>query len=134
MALWQGKAKKGNIRLEFLPPQPSSFRSVDQAIRHSNLCLGDYLYLDQGTGLMRTDSEITSLIHNNFTHKGIPALSAHDSYLVDRQHVGELRQVMLAASEEVNRKPLRTSYNFPEPQEFEDVGEAALQKHVHYLS
>ncbi|MBO6774725.1 MAG: hypothetical protein JJ897_04315 [Marinibacterium sp.] len=83
---------------------------------------------------MRTDGEITSLIQNNFTHKGIPALSAHDGNLVDLQHVGELRQIMLAASEEVTGSPLRMCYNIPGCEEFEDVVYAALHKHVHDLN
>lgn len=104
-----------------------------EAILDRNPCLGDYLFSDQGIRLMRKDSEITSLIHNHFTQKGIPVLSVHDSYLVDCRHVGELRQVMLDASEEVTGRPLRMSYNIPGREEFEDVDEAALQKHVHDL-
>ena len=80
---------------------------------------------------MRKDGEITSLIHNHFTRKGIPVLSVHDSYLVDCRHVGELRQVMLDASEEVTGRPLRMSYNIPGREEFEPVDEASLQKQVH---
>jgi hypothetical protein len=34
LALWRDKAKKRIIRLEFLPPQPSSLRSVEEAARH----------------------------------------------------------------------------------------------------
>ncbi|MCG6560820.1 hypothetical protein MB818_21690 [Ruegeria sp. 1NDH52C] len=103
------------------------------AILDRNPCLADYLFSDQGIRLMRKDSEITSLIHNHFTQKGIPVLSVHDSYLVDCRHVGELRQVMRDASEEVTGRPLRLSYNIPGREEFEDVDEAALQKHVHDL-
>lgn len=82
---------------------------------------------------MRKDSEITSLIHNHFTPKGIPVLSVHDSYLVDCRHVGELRQVMRDASEEVTGRPLRLSYNIPGREEFEPVDEQLLTKHVHDL-
>lgn len=103
------------------------------AILVRNPCLGDYLFSDQGIRLMRKDSEITSLIHNHFTQMGIAVLSVHDSYLVDCRHVGELRQVMLDSSEEVTGKPLRMSYNIPGREEFEEVDEAALQKHVHDL-
>jgi hypothetical protein len=104
-----------------------------KAILERNPCLEDYLFSDQGIRLMRKDSEITSLIHNHFCRKGIPVLSIHDSYLVDCQHVGELRQVMLDASEEVTGRPLRMSYNIPGREEFQDVDETALKKHVHDL-
>lgn len=103
------------------------------AILDRNPCLGDYLFTDQGIRLMRKDSEITSLIHNHFTQRGVPVLSVHDSYLVDCRYVGDLRQIILEASEEVTGRPLRMSYNIPGREEFEDVDEAALQKHVHDL-
>nr|WP_319948220.1 hypothetical protein [uncultured Shimia sp.] len=98
-----------------------------------NPCLGDYLFSDQGIRLMRKYSETTALIHNHFTQKDIPVLSVHDSDIVDCWHVGELRQVMLDTSEEVTGRPLRMSYNIPGREEFEDVEETALQKHVHDL-
>ncbi|SLN27179.1 hypothetical protein TRL7639_01010 [Falsiruegeria litorea R37] len=104
-----------------------------EAVLERNPCLGDYLFSDQGIRLMRQDSEITSLIHNHFTKTGIPVLSVHDSYIVDCRHVGELRQVMLDASEEVTGRPLRMSYNIPGREEFEDVDEGVLKKHVHDL-
>ncbi|MDO6505310.1 hypothetical protein Q4525_20430 [Shimia thalassica] len=101
------------------------------ALLDRNPCLGDYLFTDQGIRLMRKDSEITSLIHNHFTRKGIPVLSVHDSYLVDCRHVGELRQVMAEASEEVVGRPLRSSYNIPGREEFVPVNDHALQWYIY---
>ncbi|MDO6523970.1 hypothetical protein Q4578_20475, partial [Shimia thalassica] len=98
-----------------------------------NPCLGDYLFSDQGVRLMRKDSEITSMIHNHFTQQGIPVLSVHDSYIVDCQYVGDLRQVMAEASEEVVGRPLRSSYNIPGREAFVPVGEQALKKYIHDL-
>ena len=82
---------------------------------------------------MCKDSDITAYIHNHFTEKGIPVLSVHDSYIVDCNHVGELRQVMAYASEAVVGRPLNSSVNIPGREEFEPVDEADLKRHIHEL-
>ncbi|NIZ63510.1 hypothetical protein DL239_21370, partial [Sedimentitalea sp. CY04] len=104
-----------------------------EAILARNPSLSDYLFTDQGICLMRKDSDITAFIHNHFTKKGIPVLSVHDSYIVDCNHVGELRRVMADASEAVVGRPLKSSVNIPGREEFEPVDEAALKKHIHEL-
>lgn len=96
-----------------------------------NPCLGDYLFTDQGIRLMRKDSEIASLIHNHFTKKGVPVLSVHDSYLVDCRLVGELRQVMADASEEVMGRPLLAIPNLPGRPEFAPVTDQELQWYIY---
>jgi len=103
------------------------------AILTKNPCLAGHLFSDQGIRLMRRDSEITALIHNHFTAKGIPVLSVHDSYIVECSLIGELRQVMADASEQVVGRPLNLSVNIPGREEFAPVDEAALMKHVHDL-
>ena len=103
------------------------------AILTKNPCLADHLFTDQGIRLMRKDSEITALIHNHFTAKGIPVLSVHDSYIVECSLIGELRQVMADASEQVVGRPLNLSVNIPGREEFAPVDEDALKRHVHKL-
>ncbi len=103
------------------------------AILTKNPCLDGHLFTDQGIRLMRKDSEITALIHNHFTARGIPVLSVHDSYIVECSLIGELRQVMADASQQVVGRPLNLSVNIPGREEFAPVNEEALKRHVHNL-
>ena len=60
--------------------------------------LEDYLCSDQGITLMNKDSQIAADIMNTLTDKGIPVLTIHDSFIVQRHHFSELRMAMVMAS------------------------------------
>jgi hypothetical protein len=63
-----------------------------------------FICKDQGIRLMRKDSDITALIIDHLTSKGIPVLTIHDSYIVQRHHFSELRIAMeLAAIRTIHR-------------------------------
>ncbi len=61
---------------------------------------------------MHVDSLIAERVHRYFCDQAVPVLSVHDSYIIDYTRVGELKQVMAAASEEVAGAPLPTSNQF----------------------
>ncbi len=71
--------------------------------------LADYLFADQGIRLMNVDSCIAERVHRHFTTNEVPVLSVHDSFIVDYAMVGELKQVMMGASQEVVGMPLPVS-------------------------
>jgi hypothetical protein len=48
--------------------------------------------------LMNKDSQIAADIMNTLTVKGIPVLTVHDSFIVQRHHFSELRIAMVMAS------------------------------------
>ena len=52
---------------------------------------------DKGVELMKVDGRITAKVINHFTKKNIPILSIHDSYVIQNQHSGQLRKVMMKA-------------------------------------
>jgi hypothetical protein len=60
--------------------------------------LEDYLCSDQGITLMNKDSQIAADIMNTLTDKGIPVLTIHDSFIVQRHHFAELRMAMVMAT------------------------------------
>ena len=99
-----------------------------------NPCVERYLFDDQGIRLMRLDADITARIHNHFTQKGIPVLSVHDSYIVAVDHVDELRQVMVEASEAVVGRPLRCGVDVPGYGEFDDVPEVEMKNFIGRLT
>jgi hypothetical protein len=108
-------------------------RLMDAFLRR-NPCLRDYLFDDQGIRLMYADAQITERVHRHFTQKGIPVLSVHDSYIIDIQHVDELRQVMAEASEEVVGRPLRCGVDIPGFGEFDDVPDIELKSYLGRLT
>jgi hypothetical protein len=59
--------------------------------------LEDYLCSDQGITLMNKDGMIAADIMNRLTDKGIPVLTVHDSFIVQRHHFSELRVAMMMA-------------------------------------
>lgn len=66
--------------------------------------LKSFICKDQGIRLMRQDSDITAFIIDHLTSKGIPVLTVHDSYIVQRHHFSELRTAMeLAAMRTIGR-------------------------------
>lgn len=101
-----------------------------KAFLSQNPKLKDYLFTDKGIELMRLDGEITALIHNHFTGKGIPILSVHDSYIVECSHVIEMQEVMAKASEAVVGIPLSTSIKLQEMPEGTAATDKAIQGHV----
>jgi hypothetical protein len=68
--------------------------------------LNEYLCSDQGITLMNKDSMIAADIMNTLTDKGIPVLTVHDSFIVQRHHFSELRIAMLMASLKLCRRNL----------------------------
>lgn len=55
------------------------------------------LCTDQGITLMHKDGMIAADIMNRLTDKGIPVLTVHDSFIVQRHHFSELRIAMMMA-------------------------------------
>lgn len=69
--------------------------------------LEDYLCADQGITLMHKDGMIAADIMNKLTDKGIPVLTVHDSFIVQRHHFSELRIAMVMATLKHCRRNLK---------------------------
>jgi hypothetical protein len=92
---FRSDAKKGSP--EKLLKNPQLAQLLDAFIL-KNPHLSEYLCSDQGIKLMHKDSQIASDIMNTLTDKGIPVLTVHDSFIVQRHHFSELRIAMVMAS------------------------------------
>ena len=92
--------------------------------------LEDYLFSDKGIELMRLDGEITARIHRQFTEKGIPVLSVHDSYIVECSHLAEMKEAMVRASEAVVGMPLSISVKLADMPESVEATDEAIQEHI----
>ena len=57
-----------------------------------------FIATDTGIDLMRVDGDITEEIIRLMTKKGIPILTIHDSYIVERHRFADLRAVMATAA------------------------------------
>ncbi len=84
------------------------------------------IFADQGIRLMNVDSKIAERVHRYFTAIEVPVLSVHDSFIVDYARVGELKRVMVDASEAVVGRPLPVSasgvgLDEVEPEQREDL-------------
>ncbi|WIY26117.1 hypothetical protein [Parasedimentitalea psychrophila] len=66
--------------------------------------LRELLFKDHGTKLMNLDGRISEWVHRLFSDQGVPALSVHDSYLIDCTRVSELKRVMAVANDFLARK------------------------------
>ncbi len=62
---------------------------------HSNV--EDHFYEDNWKPFMKMDSDICAYIIDEMTKEGIPVLSVHDSFIVEKEHEATLRQVMTDA-------------------------------------
>ncbi|MDV7146032.1 hypothetical protein R3X27_25475, partial [Tropicimonas sp. TH_r6] len=71
--------------------------------------LAPSLFADVGIRLMYLDSLIAERVHRHFIAQGVPVLSVHDSFIIDYTRVGELKNLMAQASEEVVGRPLETT-------------------------
>jgi hypothetical protein len=71
--------------------------------------LEDYLCSDQGITLMHKDGMIAADIMNRLTDKGIPVLTVHDSFIVQRHHFSELRIAMVMATLKHCRRNLKAN-------------------------
>ena len=60
--------------------------------------LHEFIATDTGVNLMRLDSDITEEIIRIMTDKGIPVLTIHDSYIVERHRFADLRTAMTMAA------------------------------------
>jgi hypothetical protein len=69
--------------------------------------LEDYLCSDQGITLMHKDGMVAADIMNTLTDKGIPVLTVHDSFIVQRHHFADLRIAMVTASLKHCRRNLK---------------------------
>ena len=87
---------------------------------------------DQGIRLMYQDGLIANLIHNHFTAQSIPVLSVHDSYIIDYNHVGELRSVMSEASQSIIGEPLAVSSNGTGLDELTDDRDFVVQDFIRW--
>jgi hypothetical protein len=57
-----------------------------------------FIATDTGVDLMRVDGDITEEIIRLMTKRGIPVLTIHDSYIVERHRFADLRAVMATAA------------------------------------
>jgi hypothetical protein len=57
-----------------------------------------FIATDTGVDLMRVDGDITEEIIRLMTNRGIPVLTIHDSYIVERHRFTDLRAVMAMAA------------------------------------
>lgn len=71
--------------------------------RHPDIA--DQLCSDAGIHLMATDSEITDIIIDRFTQRGVPVLTVHDSYIVPTGQEDRLVRAMQVAFEKVTGVP-----------------------------
>jgi hypothetical protein len=60
--------------------------------------LDEFIATDTGVDLMRVDGDITEEIIRLMTKRGIPVLTIHDSYIVERHRFADLRAVMATAA------------------------------------
>ena len=60
--------------------------------------LSEFIATDKGVDLMRMDSDITEEIIRLMTKEGIPVLTIHDSYIVERHRFTALRTALTMAS------------------------------------
>jgi len=60
--------------------------------------LDGFIATDTGVDLMRVDGDITEEIIRLMTKRGIPVLTIHDSYIVERHRFSDLRAVMATAA------------------------------------
>ncbi len=91
---FRSDAKKGS------PEKHLKNKQLEQlldAFIAKNPHLEDYLCSDQGITLMHKDGMIAAYIMNALTDKGIPVLTVHDSFIVQRHHFSELRIAMVMA-------------------------------------
>lgn len=65
-----------------------------------NPIIESYLGTDKGVELMAIDGRITARVINHFTRKKIPILTVHDSYIINHEYSGELRNQMNKAIRE----------------------------------
>ncbi|TAF12581.1 MAG: hypothetical protein EAZ74_06970, partial [Alphaproteobacteria bacterium] len=91
---FRSDAKKGSPEKRLKNPQ---LAQLLDAFILKNPHLSEYLCSDQGITLMNKDSQIAADIMNTLTDKGIPVLTIHDSFIVQRHHFSELRIAMMMA-------------------------------------
>ena len=65
--------------------------------------IADCFYQGLGMSTQYQDSEIAMSILRYFTRKGVPVLSVHDSFIIERAYREELEQVMLDAFSEATK-------------------------------
>ena len=94
-AAFRGDAKKGSIEKRLKNPQ---LEKLLEAFIQRNPHLQNYLCSDQGILLMNKDSMIAAEIIDTLTAKNIPVLTVHDSFIVQRHHLAQLRMAMVMAS------------------------------------
>lgn len=78
-----------------------------ESLKKLNEPIADYLCSDIGIRLQRTDSDICMKLIEEMTGRGIPVLPIHDSFIVEKKHEGELREVMERTALEMVGFPVR---------------------------
>lgn len=100
-ALKDLKAKRNSILANEIDACLSSLEGFEdgivQAIRSKHLPIADDFCSDKGIRLMNLDSTICLSVLNILTQQGIPCLSVHDSFLVQKSHEATLRNAMAEA-------------------------------------
>lgn len=82
-------------------------REALESLKHLNEPIAQFLCSDIGIKLQRTDSDICMKVIEEMTGKGIPVLPIHDSFLVEKEHEEELREVMVRAALDIVGFPVR---------------------------
>ncbi len=93
-AAFRDKQPKGSVEKTFTDAQLST---VLHELKRKHKPIASYFASDVGIDLMNLDSQITEHIIEECTHRDIPVLALHDSYIVDCGHVVFLKNVMIAA-------------------------------------
>jgi hypothetical protein len=78
---------------------------LDSYIEHYPF-MTNHLGADRGIRLMNIDSQIMAIVQQEFTKRGIPVLTIHDSAIVDYTRVGLLKRFMVEAAKKVVGSPL----------------------------
>ena len=93
--LKQGRSIEEALRLrEALNRTGWHFRKILPLVYQTHSRIQEQFGKDRGIELMRIDSAIALDVLNHFAKQSIPCLGCHDSFLVPKQHMQELRQVM----------------------------------------
>ena len=97
-AAFRKKASSGSLEKKMTNDQLDAVR---RSLVERHPAIEHALGSDAGIRLMNRDSDMTSIIIDTLTHKGIPLLTLHDSYLVPNGNEDYLIDVMGGAFESV---------------------------------
>lgn len=81
-------------------------KKVLDRFRDEHPLIADRLCSGSGLDMQYLDSQITERVIKHFTHRSIPVLSVHDSYVIGEGHAVELHEVMCQEWVNVSGLPL----------------------------